>query len=163
MRLARLLIILSLTLGSCRDATAPDLGLLVGEWADTPYVDKGGLSYQQFLTIRGDRSYMKDFRIHAAGSASGPGELIGYSIAEGNVSARNDSLFLQPHVLRTWDRYFNGGRESVSQVDYSLPQPGRPDNSGSRYEVRSETLRLHYLSYPADAPVETEATYFRVR
>ncbi len=163
MRLGRLCVVLSFTLASCRESISPDLGSLVGQWADTPYVDKGGISYQQFLTIRADRSYTRDFRIHAAASASEPGELIGYSIADGHFFVRSDSLFMQPDFLRTWDRYFNSGKESVSQADYILPQPGQPDRSGSRFDVSEETLRLHYLSYPADAPVETEATYFRVR
>ncbi|CAN5923180.1 hypothetical protein BH11GEM2_BH11GEM2_35560 [soil metagenome] len=164
MRLSRSFVVLAVMLGSCRDATAPDLGLLVGQWADTPYVTRyDGKTSQQFLTIRADHSYLTDFRTYAVGGANGPGELVAYSRAEGGFVVRNDSLFMRANFIRTWDRDFNGGKESVSQVDYILPRPGQPDDSGAHFEVTEEALTLHYLSYPADAAVETAASYVRVR
>jgi hypothetical protein len=97
------------------------------------------------------------------GGANGPGELVAYSRAEGGFVVRNDSRFTRANFIRTWDRDFNGGKESVSQVDYILPRPGQPDDSGAHFEVTEESLTLHYLSYPADAAVETAASYERVR
>ena len=75
---------------------------------------------------------------------------------------RSVSVFVRPIFLTTWDRSFNGGKESVAQVDYASPQPGQPDKSGAHYEVSATLLRLNYLPFPADAAVETETTYFRV-
>jgi hypothetical protein len=117
----------------------------------------------KFLTIRADHSYLTDVRTYAVGGANGPGELVAYSRAEGGFVVRNDSRFTRANFIRTWDRDFNGGKESVSQVDYILPRPGQPDDSGAHFEVTEESLTLHYLSYPADAAVETAASYERVR
>lgn len=161
MRFCRLFVVLGFTLASCRESTSPDLGSLVGEWADTPHVNQDGTTYQQFLTLRADRSYVMDFRTSSAGRA-GLDELVAYSRAEGSFSVRNDSLFEHAIFIRTWDRSVNGGKETVTQVGDRRLQPGQPDTSGAHYEVSAGTLRLNYLSFPADAAVETEMTYFRV-
>ena len=161
MRLRRLFVVLACTLASCRSATSPDLGSLVGEWADAPQLNRDGTRYQQFLTLRADLSYELDFRTTVVGRA-GLDELVAYSRASGSFTGRSDSLFVHPIFLTTWDRSFNGGKESVSQVDYASPRPGQPDKSGAHYEVSATLLRLNYLTFPADAAVETETTYFRV-
>lgn len=63
---------------------------------------------------------------------------------------RGDSVFLRSTVVRTWDRDFNGGAVIVT------PVTGSPyGEAGARFEIRNDSLVLHYLSYPADAPVET--------
>ena len=162
MRPRRLFVVLACAISSCRGSTAPDLESLVGEWADAPHLNRDGSSYQQLLTFRADGTFANEFRTYAASPASVPPDLTAYTRAEGTFGVRNDSLFEYPILLKTWDRSFNGGKESVSQVDYGSPRPGQPDTSGAHYEVSAGMLRLHYLTFPADAAVETETTYFRV-
>jgi len=88
-----------------------------------------------------------------------PGELLGYVRTEGTCTVRNDSLFRRATVTRSWDRNFYGGAVIVTPVTEGGVLG---DAGGARYEILGETLVLHYLSYPADAAVETSQQFQRV-
>ena len=86
------------------------------------------------------------------------GLLMSYTTAEGTFVVRGDSLFKTPTVIRNWDRNFYGGAVIVTPVTWGGPYV----NGGERYELTVGTLILHYLTYPADAPVETMTSYSRL-
>ena len=71
---------------------------------------------------------------------------------------RGDSIFMRRITDRSWDRDFNGGAVTVTPVSGT----GVHDSTGARYELLGGTLILHYPSYPANAPVETVESLFRL-
>lgn len=162
MRLLSLAVVIAFSLSGCRDTTSPDIAPLLGSWADTPQVNRDGTTYRELLTLNADHSFIRTWRMYQQTGGS-PDSLRAYAISQGTFGVRNDSLFMRPNTIRTWDRLFNGGQESISQVDYAPQQPGQADNSGAQFEVTPDILRLHYLSYPADGPVETEMTFLRAK
>ena len=155
-----IVLMLACGLAGCSQTISPSVASLVGSWADTPQLNRDLSVYRVLLDLRADGSYATEWRMYEPKRDAD--SLRAYSIAEGHFTIRHDSIFLRPAVIREWDRDFYGGTVRVSKVDSALLPPGRADN-GAHFEVSAETLRLHYLSYPADAPVETETTYSRVK
>ena len=156
-----IVLMLACGLAGCSQTISPSVSPLVGAWADTPQLNRDLSVYRNLLALRGDGSYAMEWRMYEPKRDAD--SLRAYSITEGHFTVRHDSIFMRPAVMRQWDRDFYGGKEHVSKVDSASLPPGRADNAGAHFEVSAETLRLHYLSYPADAPVETEATYSRVK
>ncbi len=145
---------LACTLASCRESTSPDLASLVGEWAAASEVSRfDGSSYEVSLSLREDHTYVRNWRYYDASTS-----LRAYVTTEGTFSLRADSIFMRPVTDRSWDRDFNGGAVTVTPVSSS----GVYGQSGARFEVSSETLVLHFLTYPADAPVETSESLARL-
>ena len=158
MRLGPVLLLLAFGILSCSEPIAPDVAALVGEWAEAPYVNRDGSTYQQLLSLRPDHSYVAAFRTYQATSAGNMGLLMSYTLSEGTFIVRDDSLFRTPTVIRNWDRNFNSGEVIVTPVTPSGPN----GSGGERYELSAGSLILHYLTYPADAAVETMTLYSRV-
>jgi hypothetical protein len=160
MRLRPLLVLVACALTGCSDSTtAPEVAPLVGAWQVAPYLSRDGTTYEQSLTLRGDQTYVRDWRIYAASGAGRRGDLFAYITTEGTFTVRGDSIFMRAILSRNWDRDFFGGVERVTPVNSS----GVYGQGGARFEIIGETLVLHFLSYPADAPVETTESLVRVR
>lgn len=122
-------------------------------------MNRDGSTYQVVLTLSADHSFVRDWRMYQATSVSSMGVLVAYSTSEGKYAIRNDSIFMGTVVNRDWARDFYGGKVIVTPVTTT----GQYADHGARYEVSSETLVLHFLTYPADAPIETMASYSRIR
>ncbi|MDB4914458.1 MAG: hypothetical protein JWM95_2102 [Gemmatimonadetes bacterium] len=157
MRRSTLLFLLAAGLTGCRDSVAPSL-TLIGEWAAAPDMSQAdGSVYQVTLSLREDQTFVRDWRAYLPASGGVRGAVFAYATTEGTYTVRGDSLFMRAVTNRSWDRDFYGGAVIVTQVN-NVDIHG----DGARYEFVGERLTLHYLSYPADAPVETAETFFRL-
>jgi hypothetical protein len=155
MRFRRLLLLLACGLAGCQDSLSPGLVSLVGEWVSSSEVNRfDGSTYHVSLSLSGDQTYVRDWRYYDASTS-----LRAYSTTEGTFTVRGDSIFMRPVTDRNWDRDFNGGAVMVTPVSGA----GIYGQAGARFEISGEILVLHFLIYPADAPVETSEALARVR
>src|SRR3954463_9168321 len=154
MRVYRLLILLAFGLGGCRDSTAPAPTLtntsIFGLWSLRSR-NNDGSTYQTMLSYSPDLTFVRSWHSYGAGSAGSLGPVTAYVTTSGTYTVRGDSIFMQATVVRSWDRDFNGGAVIVTPVSGVSPY----GFGGARVEVRNDSLVLHFLTYPADAPVET--------
>lgn len=158
MRLRRLFLLLACGLSSCHASTSPDLAPLVGDWAAAPTLNRDGTTYVNTQSFRADHSYVRTWQDYGP-SGTPRGDLLAYVTIEGTFTVRGDSLFLRSAIERSWSRDFFGGAVTVSAVDNTRSCGG----GGARFEIIAATLILHYLSCPADAPVETSETLYRTQ
>ena len=107
------------------------------------------------LTIAADGSMTSEVRWYGL-YGLGKNDVAAYSRIVGTYAIVGDSLMGHPDHLVYWDYYF--GADSPEQTeDVEGPE------TRSRFEVSSGQLTLHYLSYPADGPVESMSTYHRAQ
>jgi hypothetical protein len=126
---------------------------LRGEWRQS-FQSGSGDSWSKTdvrLELRGDGSYTRGSTTHAAWGRPGD-KLLGYARVHGRFEVRGDSLYLTARRVERWD-YLTGG-------------PFEDDVNGQatqafRARVAGDRLILTYVSYPADAPEETESVYHR--
>ena len=153
MRNYRLVFLLACGIGACRNPAAPEATVPIGEWVSAPVINRfDGSIASSSLSVRPDLTYVSSWHTQDASHA-----LRAYVTAAGTFTVRGDSMFLRSTVVRSWDRDFYGGKVTVTPVSDVGPWGYR----GARYEVRGDSLVLHYLSYPADAAVETTESYVR--
>jgi hypothetical protein len=136
-----------LVLAACGDGLGPDA--LTGGWLHRTEAPSSAADWWRSdlrLELRGDGSYTWGATTHADWGRPGD-KLLGYSREHGRYEVAGDSLFLQPGHVEWWD-YLTGGphEEDVS---------GRP---AGRFRARivNRHLVLSYVSFPADAPEETQ-------
>ena len=81
-----------------------------------------------------------------------PEEIIGSSVRKGTFEIVGDSLFFRDTETTSWEIGFRPEPETriLSGEKY-----------GSRFDILARTLTLSYISYPADAPVQTQMEYVR--
>ncbi|WP_430966714.1 hypothetical protein [Spongiimicrobium sp. 2-473A-2-J] len=82
-----------------------------------------------------------------------PNEIIGSSERIGTFEVKGDRIFFRDIETTSWENGFN-------------PTPQTKALNGqvyeNRFEIAENVLTLHYISYPADAPVQTQMSYKRV-
>ena len=98
---------------------------------------------------------VRSYGVYAGQSAS---DLSAYSRTIGAYQASDGQLTFPPDTLVEWDRFY--GAAATPSVRTPYPYTGYYD--ATRYTVASGVLTLQYLSYPADAPVETTQQFHRV-
>ena len=157
MRLRGLLLMLGLATTGCRDSTAPLSGDLIGFWTASQR-NSDGTVYQSILSLDPAGTFTREWRDYASGPVNGLGALTAYIITDGTFSVRGDSVFMRATTVRNWDRDFNGGAVTITPVTTGVGPFGY---GGARYEARRDSLILHFISYPADAPVETSEAFAR--
>jgi hypothetical protein len=156
-RHARTLAFAALSLTACESSTSPEASALEGRWAtDREALSPAG-SYQSFLTFDGT-AFAFDVRSFGVYSGQGSNELSAYSRTEGTFRIEGDRLHFAPTRLVTWDRFY--GADSPERVESPYPLGSIFDDA--RFTVRITELTLRYLTYPADAPVETTRTFWRL-
>ena len=149
-RLALCTALLSLTLG-CSDSTAPAAGDLVGQWATAPEDLHPNGWYQSHITFGAGDSYLFEVRLYGLDPGQSRDLLSSYTRLEGVYAVRGDSVFREIRREVSWDRFYG-----VNSPEHVTDLTGNPFyKSGARYQVQGPVLVLHYLTYPADAPVET--------
>lgn len=158
MRFPRAFLLLACGLAACHNPTAVEPSALVGDWAAAPSINSDGSTYRVALSLRADGSFVRDWRFFRPDATGAPRVLVGYVTTEGTFTVREDSLFMRGVTTRSWDRDFNGGQVTVTQVG----SRGMYGNPGARFELLDRALILHYLTYPADAAVETMESLFRI-
>jgi hypothetical protein len=140
---------------ACQSATSPE-SVLDGRWATAREVLTPAGSYQSFLTFDGT-AFAWEVRSFGLLPGQRPNDLSAYSRTEGLFRVEGDRLHLSPTRLVTWDGFY--GLTSPERVERLNPEGSFVDNA--RFSIRLNRLTLYYLSYPADAPVETTRTFLR--
>ena len=158
----------TVTASSCRDALAPERAQLVGEWATKRASIGGGSTYQMSFRFDGDGSYETQVTNFGA-YGQGADAVSSYVRFQGRYYVSCDKLFLAATLQITWDSFYGAASPPrVEKVPLSIePGPGDADPCGAvggyRYSRVGDVLVFSYLSYPADAPVETTMVLYRMR
>lgn len=71
----------------------------------------------------------------------------------GTYEVIGDSVFMKAMVNTSWDKGFLPNPETIQLSGEAY---------GNKFKIKDETLTLYYISYPADAPVSTQASYEKV-
>lgn len=81
-----------------------------------------------------------------------PSEIIGSSERIGIFEIKGDSIFFKDIEMTSWEKGFN-----------PIPQTTTLNGQayGNRFEIEENVLTLYYISYPADAPIQTQMSYKR--
>ena len=81
-----------------------------------------------------------------------PDEIIGSSVRKGTFEIVGDSIFFMDTETISWEKGFR-------------PEPETRildgEKYGNRFTILGRILSLSYISYPADAPVQTQMEYER--
>ena len=156
-RRATITSLFSVILAACESATSPGASAIAGRWATTPEGLSPAGSYQSFLTFDGD-AFTSEVRSYGLYPGQRSTELSAYSRTEGTFRVDGERLHFSPLRLVTWDRF--NGVTSPERVDSPYPWGSLFDDA--RFKLRLNRLDLHYTTYPADAPVATSRSYWRL-
>ena len=133
---------------------------LTGEWRHTDIIPSGPheTGYKYFdvvstISFETDAKYALEIDYYGFKDEN-PNEIIGSSKTLGNYQIRADSVFIKSLQNTSWEKEFNPEPYTVLYEDAK--------SSGSRFEINDNILTLYYISYPADAPVQTQMSYERV-
>lgn len=131
---------------------------LVGKWL---YIESipSGLSEADFryfdiewvFEFNSDTTYSHLVNFHGFEDEN-PDEIIGQSETLGTYEIKADSLFLKATEITSWEKGFNPEPTTITL---------NGETYGSRFEIVGDTLTLFYISYPADAPQQTQMSYTR--
>ena len=113
-------------------------------------------SYQITLTFDASGSYRSEIISYGLYNHS-PDEISAYTYITGTWHARQDSLSVRTERMVWWDIFYGAG-----SPEHVMSYVGTAYDK-ARYTIDGDRLTLDYLSYPADAPVATTATFVRVR
>ena len=152
-----LMAFLGLVFAACEPTTRPPDSPLSGRWATSLDALKPQGSYRTFLTFEGT-AFVSEVRNYGLYAGQQPTDLSAYSRLEGTFLVEGDSLQLLATHLVTWDPTF--GPNPPERVDIVTPQGVRAGRT--HFSIEGDRLTLRYFSYPADAPVPTSRTYWRL-
>jgi hypothetical protein len=148
--------LVGLILAACETSTSLDGSVVAGRWA----TEREGLSpsgsYQSFLTFD-DAAFTAEVRSYGVYEGQRPNDLSAYARTEGTFRIEGDRLHFSPTRLITWDHFY--GPTSPERVESPYPWGSIFDDA--RFTVRLNQLTLHYITYPAYAPVATSRSYLR--
>jgi hypothetical protein len=136
---------LSIMLAACADPSSTNVDSLYGSWVETQALQRRG-SMNRILTFKSGATFT--FRVESFGVHGARSVLSAYSLTTGAFQVQHDRLLLESERVETWDSF------------YAEPGPFVTHASGMLLDsctflIRRDELTLRYLSYPADAPVET--------
>ena len=134
-------------LAGCGDPASIAPEDLEGSWVETKPLSPRG-TMDRILTFGGDGRFWWRVESYGLYPEQAEGELSAWSETRGRYQIDEDRLYLEPRTTDWYDTF------------YEDPGPFTRDAYGARvdqavFEVRDDELIGHYLSYPADAPVET--------
>jgi len=129
---------------------------LIGKWLHTESIPSGlsdadfrYFDVEQIFKVNSDATYSQLVNFYGFEDED-PDEIIGQSETLGTYEIRADSVFLKGTKNTSWEKGFN-------------PEPTTTtlngEAYGSRFEIIDDTLTLYYISYPADAPQQTQMSY----
>lgn len=148
---------LAITALGCSSPTVVDAGGLAGRWQSPRESLQPAGSYQTTFTFRNDGGVTWEARLYGLYPGQGPDDLSAYSRTTGMFRITAESLLVRSQVLVSWDQFY--GADSPAQI---ITYDSTSVVWRSHYSLEADHLTLQYLSYPADAPVPTTATYVRV-
>ncbi|MGH7588696.1 MAG: hypothetical protein ACRELU_08900 [Gemmatimonadota bacterium] len=163
---AAVLAFLALPLIGCSEPTAPEPAALLGRWLDGPHPSHHSRGTQVFeyghyefgLEFLEGGSFVFEARSFGGTPERGTpeDELTSWSRISGTFVVTDDRIRFEPDSLVTWDSFYDPPLTTVES-----PYGGTIYDE-TTWTVIGDVLVLHYLTYPADAPVETTA-FFRRR
>ena len=156
------------TVASCGDgpaAFAPpaptasaEARVLVGTWRTTSESLQPQGRWERTLVVRSDMRVEHQGAMYNIYPGEGPNTLSASSTLYGRLGATATRFVIHPDSLVTRDRFYGPGYRQV-QRDF----PNWVPFDSTTYEVRDGVLSLTFYSYPLDAPVLTQAIYYRVK
>jgi hypothetical protein len=152
----RSLILLLVLTSGCLSGTAPDAQLLHGEWiTDVVGLSPSG-SMQYHLALRPDGHFSLEIRSYGVYAGQAPAVLSAFSRHEGQFDVDGARLRFRPEKFIGWDSF-----QGVAEPTVQSPSPYSRLFDDATFRVRRDRLVLHYLTYPADAPVPTQMRFRR--
>jgi hypothetical protein len=140
---------------SCSDPLVPTADLH-GTWSSGRMTMQPRGSWEVVLTFSPDGRFSQTVSNYGVYAGTSSNELVAATVITGSYSFVDDRLEVHP-LTHTWMDTF---------YDEPGPHNGEPPASlftDCRYRIMGPVLTLQYTTYPADAPVETTATFARVR
>ncbi|MDC6406767.1 MULTISPECIES: hypothetical protein [Maribacter] len=132
---------------------------IIGTWNRFDEIPSGGIreEYRYFdvetlHTFELDGTYT--YKVNYYGfKDENPNELMGQSENKGTFEVNNDSVFIRVFENTSWEKGFKPKPETILLNGEAY---------GNRFTIKNETLTLYYISYPADAPVQTQMSFKRL-
>jgi hypothetical protein len=145
-------------IAACSAPAAPNADAIVGHWrSDQASLGPKGTMVSE-LTFSPDGHFSFDVRSYGVYPPQRENELSASSQTVGRYRIEDRRLDLQPESLTEFDAF-----QPNARVVTTRPYPYDPGPFDQAImTVSGDRLTLDYLSYPADAPVHTEAQFHRV-
>lgn len=152
-----------LSLNSCEKGTdvstvIRDSGL-IGIWQHIEEIPSGGIKedYRYFdmealYTFEVDGTYTYKVNLYGFKDEN-PDELVGHFEDKGTFKVNNDSVFMTVFENTSWEREFRPEPETIEI---------KGEAYRNRFTVENEILTMYYVSFPADAPIQTHMSFERV-
>lgn len=134
-------------LAGCGDPASIAPGELEGSWVETQPLSPRG-TMDRILTFDGDGRFW--WRVQSSGvyPDQAGDDLSAWSETRGAYEVDGDRLYFQPRTSTWYDRFYEDPGPFTRDADGTLFDQAAVD-------IQAGELVLRYLSYPADAPVET--------
>jgi hypothetical protein len=149
-------VLLCALLASCSAPVEPVSGGFVGDWATEREALSPAGTHENLLSMGADGRFAAESRMYGAYPGQPADRLSASSRTEGSYRAEDGRLRFEPESLTTFDTF-----EGRAMTTVHRPYPYGGVYEGAKYEVDGDRLTLTYLTYPADAPVETRRTFRR--
>ena len=130
---------------------------LLGTWESAAEgLDPAGW-HQTRLTFGPNGMFASDVRSYGVYGGQGDNDLSSYSRIEGDYEVEGNQLIFHSRRLILWDRFHGPNAQEQVEEPYSITL-----FDDAHYTIQGDHLHLQYLSYPADAPIETSREFLRV-
>lgn len=149
-------VLLCALLASCSAVLEPVSGGFVGDWATERKALSPAGTHENLLGLGADGRFVAESRMYGAYPGQPAGQLSASSRTEGSYRAEDGRLHFQPESLTTFDTF-----EGKPKTTVHRPYPYGGVYQGAEFDVDGDRLTLTYITYPADAPVETRRTFRR--
>lgn len=154
-----LLLLLVLVAGGCTSSTAPEAEVILGRWATEREALSPSGSVQYHLVLGRDQRFSSETRMYGVYAKQAPAALSAFLRHEGHFHVEGTNIVFQPETRISWDSFYGVAEPTVEKLSSSHTL-----YDGATFEVRqNRRLTLHYLTYPLDAPVPTQKTFWRVK
>ncbi|MEM8765438.1 MAG: hypothetical protein AAGD88_16575 [Bacteroidota bacterium] len=131
---------------------------LVGGWARIDRIPSGSSEsdfryFNMEITYEFEKDTNYSYTVDFYGfEDENPDEIMGSSVRKGTFEIVGDSIYFRDKETVSWEKGYR-------------PEPEtrilNGEKYGSRFSIVGSTLTLHYISYPADAPVQTQMEFER--
>ena len=148
-------------LGACTHDPAapvgpPEARALRGRWLPPVTALQPQGSMRGALTFGTNGRYVWATTSFGSYPGQAPNFVSGWTQVVGTYEVTGDRIAFRPDSLITWDSFYGNPRPTVT-----TPYPYGGTFDDCVFEVRGDSLVLHFTTYPADAPVRARATYSR--
>jgi hypothetical protein len=146
-------VIITLLLSSCAkkdDVKLIDNNSLIGTWADTITVSTNGY-YVDELIFNNNSSFTDKSNAYGVYEGQNDKELSGWYVRTGNYELNESKVSFNAKKTVSWDSFFGGDPVTTIKTQVIF--------EGCTFSINNDTLKLEYITYPADAPEITIKKY----